>query len=416
LPFAFYLLPFAFCLLPFAFCLLPFAFCLLPFAFCLKLRTNLINMKKGSISNYNSGTYLLAALFSFLFVQNLPAQSQDVFDKKNIKARMLQVTEWQLNNPKHAPTDWTNGAFYAGVVAAYETTKSKLIRDSLLALGERTGWRPGARYDHADDIAISQTYIDMYRKKKDHRMIQATIDTVQKLRTVPGREVKNHKITWWWCDALFMAPPTLAKLGVTLKDPSYFAFNDSLFRETYELLYNKTEHLFARDASYLVNRQGEGKREKNGKLVFWSRGNGWVMGGLVRLLDELPKNYPNREYYLTIYREMAERIRLLQQADGLWRASLLDPAAYPGGEGSGSGFYCYALAWGINRGILDKETYTPAVKKAWEGLNTLVSAEGRVGWVQPIGADPQKNFSAESWEVYGAGAFLLAGSQVIKLK
>jgi unsaturated rhamnogalacturonyl hydrolase len=329
---------------------------------------------------------------------------------------MLKVTDWQLKNPKHAPTDWTNGAFYAGVVAAYQTTKSALILDSLIALGERTGWRPGARYDHADDIAICQTYIDVFRLKKDRRMIQATIDTVQKLRTVPGREVKNHNITWWWCDALFMAPPALVKLGVTLKDPSYFSFSDSLFRQTYDLLYNKNERLFARDASYLINQQGEGKHEKNGKLIFWSRGNGWVMGGLVRILEELPKNYTNRNYYLNIYREMAEKVITLQQPDGLWRASLLDPESYPGGEGSGSGFYCYALAWGINNGILNKAKYLPVVQKAWAALNSLVSPEGRVGWVQPIGADPQKNFSAESWEVYGAGAFLLAGSEVIKLK
>jgi len=255
--------------------------------------------------------------------------------------------------------------------------------------------------------------------------------------------LKKIVFRWWWCYALFMAPPTLIKLGVTLKDPSYFTFNDSLFRQTYNLLYNKNEHLFARDASYLINEKGEGKREKNGKLVFWSRGNGWVMGGLVRLLEELPANYPqtgrssggwtaypplsalgsaspgsktSRQFYLTIYREMAEKIKSLQQDDGLWRASLLDPASYPGGEGSGSGFYCYALAWGINKGILNKQQYLPVVRKAWEGLNTLVSPEGRVGWVQPIGADPQKNFSAESWEVYGAGAFLLAGSEVIKIK
>jgi rhamnogalacturonyl hydrolase YesR len=247
-------------------------------------------------------------------------------------------------------------------------------------------------------------------------MIQPTVDTVQKLRTVTGTEVQRHGITWWWCDALFMGPPTLAKLGVTLKDPSYFVLNDSFFRQTYDLLYNKEEHLFARDASYLVNQQGEGKREKNGKLIFWSRGNGWVMGGLVRLLAELPKDYTTREYYLGLYRDMAAKVITLQQPDGLWRASLLDPESYPGGEGSGSGFYCYALAWGINNGVLDKATYLPAVQKAWTALNTLVSAEGRVGWVQPIGADPQKNFNPESWEVYGAGAFLLAGSEVIKLK
>ncbi|MEO6730053.1 MAG: glycoside hydrolase family 88 protein [Ferruginibacter sp.] len=361
--------------------------------------------------------FSLSALCLLMVVTGPVARTQDdVFKKKYIKSAMLKVTEWQLKNPKHKPTDWTNGAFYAGVTAAYKTTKSKLIRDSLMALGQRTNWQPGPRYDHADDMTISQTYIDFYRSKKDRSMIQPTIDTVQKMSTVPGREVRLHGITWWWCDALFMAPPTLAKLGVTLKDPAYFALNDTLFQQTTNLLYNKDEHLYARDAGYLVNAQGEGKKEKNGKLIFWSRGNGWVMGGLVRLLDELPQNYINRDYYLTIYKEMAEKIITLQQADGLWRASLLDPDSYPGGEGSGSGFFCYALAWGINKKILDKEKYLPAVERAWIELNTLVSPEGRVGWVQPIGADPQKNFSAESWEVYGAGAFLLAGSEVIKLK
>lgn len=361
----------------------------------------------------------LVLSFATLFIcpaARSQSKADDIFKKGYIKSTMQRVTNWQLNNPKHKPTDWTNGAFYAGVTAAYKTTKSRAILDSLMALGQRTQWQPGARYDHADDIAISQTYIDLYRIKKDKGMIAATIDTVKKMRTVPGKEIERHGITWWWCDALFMAPPALIKLGVTLKDPSYFVINDSLFKQTTDLLYSKEEHLYFRDASYLINEKGEGKREKNGKVIFWSRGNGWVMGGLVRLLEEMPKDYHNRNYYLTIYREMAEKIITLQQADGLWRASLLDPASYPGGEGSGSGFFCYALAWGINKGILEKEKYKPVVQKAWAALNTLVSPEGRVGWVQPIGADPQKNFNPESWEVYGAGAFLLAGSEVIKIK
>jgi len=113
---------------------------------------------------------------------------------------------------------------------------------------------------------------------------------------------------------------------------------------------------------------------------------------------------------------MASRIASLQQSDGLWRASLLDPASYPGGEVSGSGFFCYAFAWGINNGLLDPKIYLPVVRKAWIGLNECVNEEGRVGWVQPIGADPRKNFDADSWEVYGTGAFLLAGSEVVKLK
>jgi unsaturated rhamnogalacturonyl hydrolase len=355
-------------------------------------------------------------LVSLVFATAARAQNANVFEKNFIKARMLKVAGWQLQNPKHELYDWTNGAFFAGVFAAYETTGSPEIMKALMEMGEKNKWQPGRRFDHADDIVISQTYIDLYRLKKDRRMIQPTIDAIQKIKTEKSAEVEKNGIIWWWCDALFMAPPTLAKLGKTLNDKTYFDLNDKFFAETYDRLYDKEERLFARDASYLINEKGEGKREANGKKVFWSRGNGWVVGGLVRLLKELPKNHPRRAFYENLYREMLERVLTLQQADGLWRSSLLDPESYPGGEASGSGFYLYAMSWGINNKLLDRNKFLPAVKKGWIALNGLVHEDGKVGWTQPIGADPRRNFNADSWEVYGAGAYLLAGSEVIKLK
>jgi unsaturated rhamnogalacturonyl hydrolase len=359
---------------------------------------------------------LLFILLLTLINTILFAQKTDIFKPEFIKARMEKVTKWQLGNPKHQLTDWTNGAFYTGVFAAYETTRKQWILDSLMAMGERTQWKPGKRFDHADDITISQTYIDLYRIKKDERMIRPTLDTLKKVQTTSGNEIARHGISWWWCDALFMAPPTFAKLAKETGDKSLLATSDKFFKECYDLLYNTEEHLFARDASYLKDKNGNIKLESNGKKIFWSRGNGWVVGGLVKLLKELPKDHPTRAFYLNNYKEMCKKLLELQQEDGLWRSSLLDPAAYPGGEGSGSGFDIYAMAWGVNNGILDKKTYLPAIKKGWEGLNTLVQENGKVGWVQPIGADPRRNFDAESWEVYGSGAYLLAGSEVIKLK
>ncbi|HEY8559791.1 MAG TPA: glycoside hydrolase family 88 protein [Pyrinomonadaceae bacterium] len=356
---------------------------------------------------------LLVSVFSAL---NLRAQNADVFQKNFIKTRMLKVADWQLKNPKHELYDWTNGAFYAGVFAAYETTRSPEIMQALMEMGEKNDWQIGKRFDHADDIVISQTYIDLYRLKKDRKMIQPTIDAIEKIKTQPSREAEKHGIIWWWCDALFMAPPTLAKLGTTLNDKGYYDLNDKYFMETYNLLYDREEKLFFRDVGYVVNRKGEGKREANGKKIFWSRGNGWVTGGLVRLLKELPKNHAKRPFYENLYREMMERVLTLQQADGLWRSSLLDPESYPGGEASGTGFYLYSMAWGVNNKMLDKNKFVPAIRKGWTALNALVQEDGKVGWTQPIGADPRRNFNRDSWEVYGAGAYLLAGSEVIKLK
>lgn len=360
---------------------------------------------------------LLLVVCCFLTMSKSKAQDAALFQPAHIKEVMLKVADWQLKHSNgKAENDWTNGAMYTGIYAAYETTRSEALLDSMLAMGDRKGWQPGHRFDHADDYAICQTYIDLYRIRKDTKMMQATIDSLQKMKQVTGNEIRRHGITWWWCDALFMAPPAMAKLSKTLKDPAYLVWSDTLFRQTWRLLYNTEEHLFARDASYLVDANGTGKKEANGKKIFWSRGNGWVLAGLARYLDEMPRNYAGRDFYVQLYKEMAAKLLTLQQPDGLWRTSLLDPTSYAGGEGSGTGFYCYAMAWGIHHKILDAKTFLPAVKKAWAALNTLVTPEGKVGWVQPIGADPRKNFNAESWESYGAGAFLLAGAEISKLK
>ena len=353
---------------------------------------------------------ILIAIFVLICVVPGLAQKKDLYDRDFIKERMLKVAEWQIAHPNHKPYEWHNGAFYSGVFAAYQTTHSPVLMKALMDMGATNEWKPGPRFDHADDIAISQTYIDLYRIKKDRKMIEATITAVSRLKAETGNEVKQHGITWWWCDALFMGPPTLAKLASVTGDKSYLELNDKFFRETYDHLYDKQEHLYARDDSYLA------KREANGQKIFWSRGDGWVVAGLAHLLAELPRDYPTRPFYVQQFHEILDRVVTLQQSDGLWRASLLDPNAYPGGESSGSGFYTFAIAWGINNRVLDRAKYLPLLKRAWEGLNTLVRDDGMVGWTQPVGADPRKNFSADSWEVYGAGAYLMAASEIVKIK
>lgn len=163
---------------------------------------------------------------------------------------------------------------------------------------------------------------------------------------------------WAWCDALFMAPTSLAYLSTATGDSKYLDIANKLWWKTTDFLYDKEEYLYFRDESYFE------KREKNGKKMFWSRGNGWVMGGLVRMLSNMPKNYPDRPKYIKLYKEMAAKIASIQQADGSWHSSLLDPESYPVKETSGTGFYTYAILWGLNNGILDKKTYWPVIEKS----------------------------------------------------
>ena len=177
---------------------------------------------------------------------------------------------------------------------------------------------------------------------------------------------------------------------------------------------DEEEQLFARDMRYVWQGTDEDSKEPNGKKVFWSRGNGWVLGGLSLILDDMPKDYKHRDFYVNLYKKMAARILELQHEDGLWRTSLLSPESYNHGEVSGSGFYTFALAWGINNGILDSTEYEPVVKKAWTALTACQQDNGMVGWVQNIGAAPDPA-NRDSWQNYGTGAFLLAGSEILKL-
>jgi rhamnogalacturonyl hydrolase YesR len=205
-----------------------------------------------------------------------------------------------------------------------------------------------------------------------------------------------------------MGPPTLAMLAKVTHEHKYMDLVDSLWWKTTNYLYDPTEHLYYRDSRYFD------QREKNGEKVFWSRGNGWVIGGLVRVLENMPQNYPDRSRWIRLFQDMAAKISSLQQPDGTWHASLLDPASYPVKETSGSGFYCYALAWGINHHMLDAKKYTPVVWKAWDALVSCVHPGGMLGYAQPIGADPQK-VNYDDTEVYAVGAFLLSGSELIRM-
>jgi rhamnogalacturonyl hydrolase YesR len=192
------------------------------------------------------------------------------------------------------------------------------------------------------------------------------------------------------------------------QDSKYLDYIDREWTKTSNLLYDPQEHLFFRDATYL------NKTEPNGKKVFWSRGNGWVMGGLVRVLQYLPKNDPRREKYVRQLQEMSAKLASIQGKNGLWRSGLLDPDYYKVPENTGSAFITYGLAYGVNEGILDSKTYRPVIEKAWKGLLSYIYADRRLGSMQQVGAGPAFFMPSSSW-VFGAGGFLLAGSEIDRM-
>jgi rhamnogalacturonyl hydrolase YesR len=216
------------------------------------------------------------------------------------------------------------------------------------------------------------------------------------------------KLLWWWCDALFMSPPVLLRMYEITHDKKYLDYMDHEWWLTSGSLYNQENHLYFRDSRYFTQKQA------NGKPIFWSRGNGWVMGALVNVLRLMPADYPSRPKYVAQLREMAAEVASIQSSDGLWRSGLLDPDAYDLPEVSGSAFFTFGIAYGINEKILDRKTYLPVVEKSWKGMLAHIYADGRLGSIQPIDGQPGK-FQPSASYVYGVGGFLLAGSEMHRL-
>jgi len=326
---------------------------------------------------------------------------------KDVRAAMKKVADWELGHSEAIFTqDWTYAPLYSGLLAASATTGDAKYHDAVLKYAEKVNWQllPG-RYDHADDEAIGQSYEALYLEKKDPKRIAALKENLDK---VIARERDPKKDLWWWCDALYMAPPTFATMAKITGDRKYLDFLDKEWDLTTEHLYVPADKLYFRDATFLQ------KTEANGQKLFWSRGNGWVLAGLARTLSVMPNEYPQRAKYVALYKEMADRIAGLQQPSGLWRTGLLDQTAYKEDEISGSAFFTYAMAWGINNGVLDAGKYRPVVEKSWKAMLGHVFEDGRLGSIQPIGAAPGA-FGPGSSYVYGVGAFLLAGSEIDKM-
>jgi unsaturated rhamnogalacturonyl hydrolase len=327
-----------------------------------------------------------------------------------IRAAMKKVSDWQIATAGFGPTprfnqQWTFAALYDGLLAYSRDTKDPTAHDAVQLIAEHFQWQLlDTRFPHADDEHLGYSYLDLYTEHPDPVRIASTKAIMDRLIARPD----EPKPVWWWCDALYMAPPVLVRLAKITGDRKYIVYMDHEWDVTKALLYVDDEHLYFRDATFLQ------KTEANGKKLFWSRGNGWVLASLAMILSELPANDPLRPKYERQFRDMATKIASLQGADGLWRTGLLDAASYKLPEVSGSAFYTYAMAYGIDHGLLDRKTFAPIVEKSWAAMVAHIYADGRLGSIQPIGAAPDA-FQLSSSYVYGVGGFLLAGSELDRM-
>lgn len=303
--------------------------------------------------------------------------------------------------------DWTWSVAYDGLHASAKALGDSAYRHICYRVGERLSWKTGRhnlRPAHgerdANGMVIIHSHLDCYLHYRQPKMYLPSKTVFDRIIADPNTDPlePNNRSRWSICDYLYMGPPAFIRMSTCLGDSKYLDYMDSEWWATSDLLYDTEQHLWYRDKSKMD--------------VFWARGVGWVVGGLVQVLEHLPVNHKNRARYETQLKEMAAALKKIQMSNGFWASDLLQPDNKK--ESSGTGFFCYGLAWGINNGLLDRTDYLPVVASAWNGLVTCVHDDGVVGYVQAIGSGPGSAHYG-STGAYGTGAVMLAGAEVYKL-
>lgn len=331
--------------------------------------------------------------------------------------------QWQKNNSPKVRSFWDNAAYHTGNMEAYFLTGNEDFLEYSKAWAEHNQWK-GAKsnnrsewkysYGESDEYVLFgdyqvcfQTYIDLYNILPDDKKIRR------------AREVMEYQMNtskhdyWWWSDGLYMVMPVMTKLYKVTQNHQYLNKLYEYITYSDSIMFDKEENLYYRDAKYVYPKH----KSTNGKKDFWARGDGWVLAALAKVLKDLPEDYKYRDFFTKKFQNMAKAVIAIQQPEGYWTRSMMDPEHAPGPETSGTAFFTYGLLWGVNNGYLDEATYMPCIEKAWNYLSkTALQKDGTVGYVQPIGekAIPGQVVDAKSTANFGVGAFLLAACEYVR--
>jgi rhamnogalacturonyl hydrolase YesR len=361
---------------------------------------------------------LFAAGVALTFSRSLTAQDgmpDDIFAQDEILGIMRKVNDYTRDNPyRETDRNWIRATWYSGVMEAYHATGEPAYLTQAQEWARKHQWQVGHEKSGFNRLFCTMTWAELNLMDPDPKKIAPTIAALKEKIPYSPAEAKvwyGHAPGPWdkpvYADSLYGAP-VLAMLHKATGDRQYLDMLNGAFWDVTDKIYDRDEDLYYRDPGYI------GKKSPCGRKILWSRGNGWVFGGLPRVIKHLPKDDPSYRRYVELYRRMAKSLASRQGADGFWRSNLGDPRHYTMPESSGTAFFTAGFTWGVREGILDRDEYLPVVIRGWNALVSAVHPNGLLGWVQPVDAQPRPSHPRTTQE-YAVGPFLAAGGQVYQL-
>lgn len=319
---------------------------------------------------------------------------------------------------------WTRGVYYEGLMALYGMDPQQRYYEYTLTWCNYHQWTPrnGVTTRDADDYCCCQTYLDMYRIQKKQGLKKgvglADISPVIEHAKMLVKLQENDD--WWWIDAIQMGMPALYKLSRITGDKKYANKAWLMYEYTRNHqdggLRNPVNGLWWRDRDF-----NPPYKTPNGKECYWSRGDGWVVAALCRVLDEMQPTDPHYKEYIFDLSTLLESVIPLQREDLFWNCSLADSDDFGGKEVTGTSLFIYGIAWCINHNVQGFDPYRTMVMNTWDAMvRECVHEDGMLGWQQGTGKEPKDSQPVlydklPDFEDYGIGCFLLCASEVYKL-
>ena len=413
---------------------------------------------------------LTVAVLATLIVmpQTIQAAEYTAPEYKNVIATVEKVNDYWISEHKNGvgSSFWERGAYNTGNIEAYALTGIEEYRDYSVKWasanrwmgnynqGDKNRWTWGYTGDQNGTGALFGDWQTCFHTYADLYVFDEVKDPSKIAR---AREVLEYQMSkeedgfWWWADGLYMVMPAMAKLYNITGNDLYLDKLYEYFKFARELMYdgpggiptsaegyttsaklknganysdpNTYTGLFYRDANYVypLNSVPGAETSKN----FWARGNGWVFAALAKVLQDTPDDWEHRKDFMDAFVGMAKALKACQKFDkngnGFWTQSVLihnyscsneNPDGY---ETSGTAFFTYGFLWGMNAGILDKAEYNDTAIAGWNYLtNVAIHENGRVGYVQPVGARAGSAATYNNTQDFAVGATLLAGCEMAR--
>jgi unsaturated rhamnogalacturonyl hydrolase len=277
-------------------------------------------------------------------------------------------------------------------------------------------YRPVLRIGSLDDCgAMAAGLLDVYQfdKKKEYsEYLNRVGDYIltKQVKFADGTLARNapRKMTLW-ADDLYMSVPYLARMGKLTGDNKYFDFAIQQVENFNKYIYDSSTGLYYHAFYNDENMNG---------VAHWGRCNGWVALAQAELLNNLPANHPKRPELTKYLLRQIVGFSRYQDTSGMWHQVLDKPDSYL--ESSVTAMFVYTVAKAVNQGWINKR-FISIAQNGWNALAKKVTTDGQVPDIC-MGTSIEEDISyyynrpKALNDTHGLGAFLLAGTEMIRAK